>query len=97
MSHGLRFTSRARREARAVREWYEQQRPGLGRRFAEAMEVVATRLTESPEIYQVVHRDLRRAATDHFPFSVFHRVEGEAVTVLAVLHMHRDPSTWRGL
>ena len=32
--------------------------------------------------------------THRFPFGVFFFVEGDRATVLAVLHLHRDPSSW---
>jgi len=42
----------------------------------------------------MVSRDVRRAMLHRFPFGVFFFVEGDRATVLAVLHLHRDPSSW---
>ena len=36
----------------------------------------------------------RRALVPSFPYGVFYRIREDAVQVVAVLHLHRDPATW---
>src|SRR5712692_1600144 len=41
---------------------------------------------------------LPRRPTSHparFPYGLFYRIDGSAVLVFAVVHLHRDPSTWQ--
>lgn len=40
-------------------------------------------------------REVRRAQMGTFPYAVFFRVEGDVVTVLGVLHLHRHPKAWK--
>jgi len=72
--------------------WYEAQRSGLGAEFHSEVSQVIHRLADTPLIYQVVHRDVRRAIVHRFPYLVWYRVRGEHVTVLACTYAGQDPS-----
>jgi len=72
--------------------WYEAQRSGLGAEFHSEVSRVIHRLAETPLIYQVVYRDVRRAVLHRFPYLLWYRVRGEDVTVLACTYAGRDPS-----
>jgi len=41
--------------------WYETQQTGLGAEFRSEVSRIIDRLAATPLIYQVVHRDIRRA------------------------------------
>ena len=75
--------------------WYEQQRPGLGLRFLDAADQLFRRLRDTPLQFPFVSADVHRALLQSFPYSVYFRVSDDAVVVLAVLHLSRDPRTWR--
>ena len=76
--------------------WYEGQRPGLGDQFLDAVEQVFRAVLENPRRYRVVHRDTRRAHVRRFPYSVFYRITGDDVVVVACFHGSRDPRQWEG-
>ena len=76
--------------------WYEAQREGLGEEFLKAVTRLMDALAESPRQHPVVHRDTRRALVRRFPYSVFYRVMGSDVVVVACFHGSRDPESWRG-
>jgi plasmid stabilization system protein ParE len=78
-----------------ARAWYERQRVGLGAEFLLCVEEVIERIDRTPEMYAVVHRDIRRALTRRFPYAIYYRIEGHEVIVLGVLHTHRDPREWQ--
>jgi hypothetical protein len=42
----------------------------------------------------MVSADVRRVMLHRFPFGVFFFVEDDRATVIAILHLHRDPSSW---
>ena len=71
--------------------WYETQRSGLGAEFHSQVSQVIDRLAETPLIYQLVHRDIRRAIVHRFPYLLWYRAIGETVTVLACTYAGRDP------
>ncbi|MCA3008429.1 MAG: hypothetical protein INH34_08685 [Phycisphaerales bacterium] len=40
-------------------------------------------------------RDARQALVRRFPYRVLDRIVGEEIVVVACLHAHQDPRTWR--
>jgi plasmid stabilization system protein ParE len=91
---GLRPEAQA--DVQAARDWYEQQRAGLGSDFTDAVDEVLTRIAAFPGLYAVVWRDVRRAKIRRFPYVVYYRVLADRSEVLAVLHSSRDPRVWQG-
>jgi plasmid stabilization system protein ParE len=77
-------------DLREARNWYEQQRPGLGDEFLVSMADTFARLEESPERFPVYYQGFRRVLTERFPYKVFFRIEGDAVIVFRILHAARD-------
>jgi len=76
--------------------WYDKQKPGLGLLFLDAVDQLFNRLRDSPLQFPLVSVDVRRALLHTFPYAVYFRVSDDAIVVLAVLHLSRDPRTWRG-
>ncbi len=76
--------------------WYNKQRPGLGREFLERVEKVFERIPEMPEIHSVIHRTARLALVRRFPYVICYIFDGNTVYVMAVFHGHRDPDVWQG-
>jgi plasmid stabilization system protein ParE len=75
--------------------WYEAQREGLGDDFREAIKRLVARIETTPRAFPVVHRDLRRAALRRYPYSLFFRIVGSQVVVVACAHAKRSPKSWR--
>ncbi len=96
MSYVVRLRPEADRDVAVAASWYEQQRPGLGQEFLDEFLAVSDRLSESPGIYPMVHRQTCRALLSRFPFGVFFRVLGMDVIIVAVMHASRSPNRWRG-
>ena len=57
----------------AARAWYEKQREGLGAEFILCVEEALQRIGRMPEMYAVVHRDIRRVLTRRFPYAIYYR------------------------
>jgi plasmid stabilization system protein ParE len=75
--------------------WYEGQRVGLGVEFRSELSATINRLATNPHLYQVIHRDTRRALLRRFPYGVFYRAYPEAIIVVAVMHGRRAPRRWQ--
>ena len=78
-------------------EWYESREPGLGAEYVQAMRGAIAALAERAYHHQVRNRRLRVRwlCTRRFPYRVVYCVDGERVTVLAVLHAARHDREWR--
>ena len=89
------FRLRAQAELLEARAWYDDQRLGLGERFATAVETTIEQVAQTPLAYAVVHDQVRRAVVRRFPYTVYFQVFPEYIVVLAVMHGSRDPRRWQ--
>ena len=94
MSRPVILRPEAEEDMAAARDWYEQQRAGLGDEFIDEADRLFARLAATPEMHQVVLKDVRRGKLRRFPYVVYYRVRAKRVEVLAVMHGRRDPSAW---
>lgn len=92
MSYEVQIRRAAELDVAEAELWYETQRSGLGTEFHSEVSQVIDRLAETPLIYQVVYRDIRRAIVHRFPYLIWYRVLDEVVVVLACTHGRQDPS-----
>lgn len=90
----LRFHATAVNEMIEAANYYDLQQPGLGRRFDDAIEAGLQAILEAPERWPRHIRDFRRYRLKRFPYGVCYRIDGDAVTVFAVAHLHRRPGYW---
>jgi toxin ParE1/3/4 len=75
--------------------WYDDERAGLAERFVKDVDITFSRIAEHPRQFPLVTGDVRRALLHTFPYAVYFRTSEEAVVVLAVLHLRRNPKVWR--
>jgi toxin ParE1/3/4 len=75
-------------------DWYDHQQLGLGDELLAAIEAAIDRIQVHPFAFPRIHRETRRAEVVRFPYSVFFRVHGELIIIVAILHGSRDPRTW---
>jgi plasmid stabilization system protein ParE len=75
--------------------WYEEQWDGLGHAFLEQVERGLERIGERPQQYPELHRQIRRALIQRFPFGIFFQQAGNHIVVLGVLHASRNPRHWK--
>jgi plasmid stabilization system protein ParE len=75
--------------------WYDDERAGLAERFVKDVDITFSRIAEHLLQFPLVTGDVRRALLHTFPYAVYFRTSDEAVVVLAVLHLRRNPKVWR--
>lgn len=75
--------------------WYQNIREGLGDDFIEALQKKIIAIQNNPDHFQLVHKSIRRALTERFPFAIFFIVESDTIYVLAILHTSRSPAHWK--
>jgi plasmid stabilization system protein ParE len=86
---------RAELDVAAAYQWYESEQAGLGREFLEELRNAYDRIVEEPLRYQAVRSGIRSALIRRFPYAVYFAVDSDAVVVLAVLHVSRNPAEWQ--
>jgi len=75
--------------------WYEDREIGLGLRFLRAIRTSLQHITDNPLMFPIIEADLRRALLHKFPYSIYFVNEPEVIAIVAVLHQHRRPGTWK--
>jgi plasmid stabilization system protein ParE len=90
----VRVKSVAEAEFAEAAVWYYRRSPQAADAFVAAVEATLRRIGESPDIYPVVHRTIRRAVIPSFPYALYF-VQGTAeCVVLAIHHGRRSPRRW---
>lgn len=90
------FRPEARAEALEAKAWYEAHVPGLGYKFADALEAALLSAVRMPLAFPVIEGDCRRVLMRRFPFSVVYRPERAGILVVAVFHHRREPAALTG-
>jgi hypothetical protein len=92
LSFDIKIRRAAELDLAEAQLWYESQLTGLGADFLFEVSQVLDQLAETPLIYQIAYRDVRRAIVHRFPYLIWYRILGKAVTALACTHGRLDPN-----
>ena len=95
MTPRLVLRPQAEAEILDARDWYEEQRPGLGGAFATEVDSGLGRIVEAPLAYPRVHGETRRALLRRFPYAIYFHAMPDEIVVLAIIHGRRHPGTWQ--
>lgn len=86
----------AQREFREAAIFHEQQRDGLGERFADAIESGFRQIQRSPFTWRRIRGDIRRFLVKTFPYGIVYASIDGQIFILAVMHLKREPDYWLG-
>lgn len=91
----FQFHPDARLEYIEAAAFYESRRGGLGAAFTLEVEATIQRLLEAPERWPTLEQGIRVCRTRTFPYGVLYSIENDAIVIVAVMHLHREPGYWR--
>ena len=74
--------------------WYENEKAGLGYRFASVVDETVLRCVRYPKFNTEVRLGIYRALVKRFPYGIFYGVDGDILTIYAIGHLHREPFYW---
>lgn len=89
------FHPAARKELRGAVAFYEGRAEGLGQEFLDAVEVTLRRICEMPAAWPKLSERVRRCQTRRFPYGILYREARDRIEIVAVMHLHRHPDTWK--
>ena len=86
----------AKQDIKEAAIWYNEQQPGLGKRFTTHVRKKMNHIRQNPNAIAVRYDDVKTALVDIFPYLIHFTVndEKQVITVLAVLHTARDTKIW---
>jgi plasmid stabilization system protein ParE len=89
------FHPEAEEEFLGAIDWYEEHEENLGFDFAREVYDAIGRAAERPKAWPVLDGEVRRCQTRRFPYGVLYSEEPNGISILAVMHLHRDPGYWK--
>ena len=92
----IKFLAPAQAEFMESVAYYQSQKQGLGSQFAEEVKRTIQRIVQYPEAWSPISKRTRCCRTHRFPYGVIYQARGDIVLIVAVMHLHREPTTWRG-
>jgi len=96
VTHAVVFHELAERELLEAASYYSRTQRELGAGLILEVERATMLLAESPLLGRGIDDQYRVWALRRFPYSLYYRLRGEELQILAVAHQRRRPFYWRG-
>jgi plasmid stabilization system protein ParE len=90
------FSPEARSEFDEAERYYEKQIAGLGVRFRGDVRAALSRIRAWPLSCPCERGEIRRLTLSRFPYKLLYAVESDLIYIIAVAHLHREPTYWCG-
>lgn len=90
----VRFLALAQKELDDAVSWYNEQAKELGKEFLDELDRAIRRSAAFPLSNSEIEPGLRRCLLARFPYGLIYGLEDDAMTVVAVAHLHREPRYW---
>ncbi len=95
MNYSLLIDPAAIRDIQGAIDYYDDQRPGLGRRFENELHEHLLRIEKNP-FFNLRYQSVRCVPLNKFPYMIHFTLNEQAKTVCvrAVFHTSIDPKKW---
>jgi plasmid stabilization system protein ParE len=93
MADKVKLSALAQKDLEKSAGWYEEQQPGLGEVFAEAIYKAAIAISKNLTAYPVKKANTREFALKKYPFIIVYQDNSEAdfIKILRIFHTSRNP------
>ena len=91
----VEFLDPAEHEFREAVAYYNTQSEGLGFELAAEVQRTIGRIVQHPEAWAPLSEHTRRCRTNRFPYGVLYQARKDLILIVAVMHLHRDPESWK--
>jgi plasmid stabilization system protein ParE len=91
----VEFLAPATKELVEALAHYNEQSEGLGYRFASQVRKTLARIVQYPHAWPPISKRTRRCRTIGFPYGVIYQASEGVILVVAVMHLHRHPDSWK--
>jgi hypothetical protein len=91
----IEFLDTAEAELLEAIAFYNGESEGLGFEFAVEVNRTLLRILEHPLAWTMLSKRTRRCRTIRFPYGLLYQIREDIVLIVAVMHLHREPTSWR--
>ena len=91
----IRFHPAARTEVTEAQSWYQERSAIAAVGFAREIARVVRSIAEAPNRHPHAGHGTRRLLLRRYPFSLYYRIVGEFIEIVAVAHQKRRPAYWK--
>ena len=89
------YLSVAEAELAEAAKYYDQQQPGLGRDFLDAIKRTEAAIQQNPELWVFHEKPLRGRRVQPFAYKLLYRELPDRIQIVAVMHFSRRPGYWK--
>ncbi|NBF40425.1 MAG: type II toxin-antitoxin system RelE/ParE family toxin [Spirochaetes bacterium] len=89
------FHPEAENEFNDAIDYYEKVERGLGYDFAGEVYLCIQRTLEYPKAWTIIDDEIHRSLVNRFPFGILYAILEGHIYILAVMHLHKEPSYWK--
>ncbi len=72
--------------------WYSDKNKKLGLDYLNLLNSKFNQISINPLQFPVVHKEIRRALLQKYPYAIYFKIETDCILILAVLHTFRNPN-----
>jgi plasmid stabilization system protein ParE len=91
----VEFLDTAKAELVDAIDYYNTESEGLGYEFAAEVKRTIERIVQYPHAWSPISERTRRCRTKRFPYGVIYHVRDDIILIVAVMHLHRNPESWK--
>lgn len=91
----LTYLSVAEIELVEAAQYYDEQEPGLGKIFLDAVAEAGEQIRRQPEFWAFYEKPVRGYRVAPFPYRLLYRELFDRIQIVAVFHLSRHPESWR--
>jgi hypothetical protein len=90
----LEILELAQFEIEDSKDYYNLQQSGLGDAFKYDVRKNIDKICESPELYPIIAKPIRRSLLHRFPFSINYAIQNNTIVIISIAHQSRKPFYW---
>jgi toxin ParE1/3/4 len=95
MDYTVKLLPVAYKDLITAKNWYNEQRDGLGEEFKIEINKEIDYLSQNPNHYQQKYKELRQSLVVRFPYAIYYFKDDNLnqIIIFGVLHTKRNPKT----
>jgi toxin ParE1/3/4 len=92
MSRSVIFRPIAEQDLSEAFGWHSERSMELGDDFLVCVDDAIKIIRDTPELFPIVHKKIRKVIIRHFPYSIYYTTTNVKVYIHAIYHVKRDPN-----